>query len=112
MTDREVRKFIVDRGKVAAVLGDDVKTKYIRFFSGDDSKRNVTTMIELMADISNWTERELGELTMEAVSALWDRVETAIDDDVVDPTEAPKESTPSSPGATGEGTSSPDGAKS
>ncbi len=104
------RKFIVDREKVAAVLGDDVKIKYIRFFSGDDSSRNVTTMIELMADISDWTERQLGELTSSEVTALWDRVQTAIEADAVDPTEDPKTSTPSSPGPIAEDTSSPDGA--
>jgi len=112
MTDGEPRQFVVDRGRVAATLGDDTKIKYVRLFSGDDSPRNIGTMIELMAEISDWTERELGELTMPQVTALWDRVQMAIEDDAVDPTEAPNAVTPSLPGATDEGTDSPDGAES
>jgi len=109
----EPRKFIVDRGKVAAILDPDtVKIKYIRLFGGDDSPRNVGTMIEFMAAVSNWTERELGELTTKEVEALWDRVQVAIEDDAVDPTEAPSANTPSSPTATEKDTSSPDGAES
>ena len=106
--DSEAQKpFIVDGDRVAALIGnpETAKVKYVRLFMGDDSERSYVTMIELMAEISNWTERALGELTVAEVSALWDRVQSAIEDDAVDPT--PNDT--SSPGATGEGTSSPDG---
>lgn len=109
----EPRQFIVDRGKIASELAPGkTKIKYVRLFSGDDSLRGVGTMIEFMAAISDWTERELGELTMDEITALWDRVHMAIEDDAVDPTEAPSASSPSLPGATSEEASSLDGAES
>lgn len=103
------KPFVVDGHKLAELIGDTetAKVKYIRLFSASDSPRTLDTMVELMAEVSDWTERELGELTMAELMELFNNVRLEVEAEAVDPTP----SAPLSSGPSEETIASQDGAK-
>ena len=104
------KPFVVDGSKLQALIGDaeTAQVKYIRLFSAPDNPRTIDTLVEFMARVSDWTEYELGELTVKELMDLFGSVREAVESEAVDPTpSAPSSSTPSE-----ETIPSPDGAKS
>ena len=90
------------------VEGEGAKVKYIRLFSVPDNPRAVDTMVEFMALVSDWSEYQLGELTIKELMELWKDMRLEVEEIAVNPT--PEEN--SETGDSKPKTKSPDGASS
>lgn len=106
----EGRAFVVNGPRLRALIGDaeTAKVKYVRLLSVPDNPRTIDTMVEFMAAISDWSERELGELTIPELVELFKGVRMEAEAEAVDPTP----SSSSNAGDSEPTTESPDSAKS
>lgn len=102
-----MKALVIDGEKLVALL-DTKKVKYIRLFLGTSSAANFETMIEVIRDTSNYTEQEIGELTVDEMVELLNEIRAKAVEDAVDPPKAAD----SSPGETSEATTPQDGVKS
>jgi len=99
--------FVVIGAKLRQYIeGENAKVKYLRLFSVPDNPRAIDTMVEFMALVSDWTEYQLGELTLRELMELWKDMRLEVEQIAVDPT--PDES--SETGDSEPKTKSPDGA--
>ena len=79
--------FVIDGAKLREyVEGDAAKVKYLRLFSVPDNPRTLDTMVEFMALVSDWSEYQLGELTMKELMAMWRDTRVEVENVAVDPT--------------------------
>ena len=116
MTDKKAAKaekaeqpleFVVIGAKLRQYIeGEQAKVKFVRLFSVPDNPRAVDTMVEFMALVSDWTEYQLGELTIGELMEIWKDMRLEVEQIAVDPT--PEES--SEIGDSKPKTKSPDGA--
>jgi len=81
---------IVDGSKLGELLTDPktAKGKYIRLFSTPDSPRNGATVQDFIAEVTNLSVYQVGELTMSQIGELFQQIVDAINDDAVNPTTA------------------------
>ena len=84
------KAFVVNGPRLNALVGnaETAKVKYVRLLSVPDNPRVVDTMVEFMAAVSNWSERELGELTVPGLVELFKGVRVEAEAEAVDPTPA------------------------
>ena len=79
--------FTINGSKLRELLeGGDAKVKFLRLFSVPDNPRALDTMVEFMALVSEWTEYQLGELTLTELMELWSDVRMGVEQVAVDPT--------------------------
>ena len=79
--------FTINGSKLRELLeGGDAKVKFLRLFSVPDNPRALDTMVEFMALVSEWTEYQLGELTLKELMELWSDVRMGVEQVAVDPT--------------------------
>lgn len=83
---------VIEGTKIAELVGNPrtAKGKYIRLFVTPDSPRNGATVQDFIAEVSNLSVHQVGELTAEQINELFTQIAEAINADAVDPTtEAP-----------------------
>jgi len=68
------------------VEGEQAKVKFVRLFSVPDNPRAIDTMVEFMALVSDWSEYQLGELTIGELMELWKDMRLEVEQIAVDPT--------------------------
>ena len=79
--------FVIDGAKLREyVEGERAKVKYVRLFSVPDNPRGIDTMVEFMALVSDWTEYQLGELTLGELMEMWRDMRVEVEKAAVDPT--------------------------
>ena len=82
-----VETFTINGPKLRKFLeGDSAKVKYLRLFSVPDNPRALDTMVEFMALVSDWTEYQLGELTLGELMDMWKHMRLEVEKIAVDPT--------------------------
>ena len=91
------KPFVVDGPRLNELVGnaETAKVKYIRLFSAPDNPRTIDTLVEFMAQVSDWSEYELGELTVKELMELFGGVRQEVEDLAVPPT--PDDSSNSTP---------------
>ena len=101
--------FTIDGAKLREyVEGEGAKVKYIRLFSVPDNPRAIDTMVEFMVLVSDWSEYQLGELTVKELMEMWKDMRLEVEETAVDPTQEESSET----GDTEPSKKSPDGASS
>jgi len=80
----------VDGGKLTELLTDPktAKGKYIRLFTTPEAPRNAATIQDFIAECSNLTEYQIGELTISQIQELFQQIVDAINEQAVNPTTA------------------------
>ena len=86
--------FVVIGAKLRQYIeGENAKVKFVRLFSVPDNPRAIDTMVEFMALVSDWTEYQLGELTVGALMEMWKDMRLEVEQVAVDPTPEPNSET-------------------
>ena len=80
-------EFVVIGAKLRQYIeGENAKVKFVRLFSVPDNPRAIDTMVEFMALVSDWSEYQLGELTIGELMEIWKDMRLEVEQVAVDPT--------------------------
>lgn len=85
---QEGKPFVVNGPRLRELIGnaETARVKYVRLLSVPDNPRSIDTLVEFMGAVSDWSERDLGELTVPELVDLFKSVRLEAESEAVDPT--------------------------